>query len=208
MAKQTELAISPRVVTGKATKQLRKVGIIPANIFGHGEESQTVQVEEGAFSLLQRNHQTTSVITLKLPDEKKGQTALVRHVQRDPRSEKIVHIDFFRVNLKDRLISKVALHFIGVAPGVKAEGGVLLHLTDTLEVECAAGDIIESIDVDISILEHIDETIHARDVKLPEHYTLITNPDESVVKVTPPRIDETPKTGDAPVETPAASAGE
>lgn len=208
MAKQAELAISPREITGKATKKLRRAGIIPANIFGHGEDPQAVQIEAQAFDELRRLHKATGVVSLKTAGVNKTQTALIRHVQRDPRTGKILHINFFRVNVLDRLTSRVPLHFEGSAPGVKIEGGTLLHLLEALEVECAAGDLADAIEVDISTLEHVDELILAKNVKLPEGYTLVTDPEEAVVKIAPPRIDATTEgtdaaSGSAASETPA-----
>src|SRR5215471_18773388 len=117
MAQQTVLQISPREITGKATKRLRKAGIIPANISGHKEESQAVQVEALAFEALRRARATTGIISLRLPGSKSAQTALVRRVQRDPRSGKILHIDFSRVSLTERITIKVPLRFVGEAPG-------------------------------------------------------------------------------------------
>ncbi len=200
MAKPTELAVSPREITGKATKRLRKAGIIPANIFGRGEPSQAVQIEILAFEGLRRDHHATGVIALQMQNTKKTQTALIRHVQRDPRSGKVLHIDFFRVNLSDRITAKVPLRFVGTAPGVKIEGGILLHLVDTLEAESAAGDIVDAIEVDISSLEHIDDVLHAKDIPLPPNYTLITDPEEAVVKITPPRIEKVEEAAAAPAE--------
>lgn len=210
MANPTELAVSLREITGKATKRLRKAGIIPANIFGRGEAPQAIQLDALTFDGLRRKHQATGVIALQLADSSKPQTALIRHVQRDPRSGKILHIDFFRVNLSDRITAKVSLRFEGTAPGVKVEGGVLLHLLDTLEVECAAGDIVEAFEVDISSLEHIDDTLHAKDIPLPPNYTLVTDPEEPIVKITPPRVEaeevaEAPKE-EAAAETPKAAS--
>lgn len=204
MAKPTELAVSPREVTGKATKRLRHAGIIPANIFGRGDPPQAVQLEALAFEGLRRGHHAAGVIALRLPDSKKTQTALIRHVQRDPRSGNVIHIDFFRVSMRDRIAAKVALHFIGTAPGVKVEGGTLLHLADVLEVECAAGDIVEAIEVDVSSLEHIDDILHAKDVPLPPNYTLVTEAEEAVVKVAPPRVEKVEEA--APAEEAAAPA--
>lgn len=205
MAQQTELQISPREVKGKATKRLRKVGIIPANISGHKEEPQAVQVEALAFEGLRRAHRAASMISLKLPGAP-AQTALVRHVQRDPRTGKILHIDFFRVSLTERITVKVPLRFVGESPAVKNEGGVLLHLLDALEVECAAQDIVESVDVDISSLAAIDDVLHAGDVKLPANFTLITDPKEPVAKVAATRAEVAGEAVEAAAaaETPAA----
>ena len=206
MAKAVELAISPRSVTGKATKQLRRAGLIPANIFGRGEASQAVQLEALAFEGLRRDHHATGMISLKLDGAKKAQTALIRHVQRDPISGKVVHIDFLRVSVRDRIAAKVQLHFEGTAPGVKIEGGTLLHLLDALEIECAAGDIVESLEVDISSLEQIDDILHAKDVKLPANFTLVTDPEEPIVKIAPPRVEKAEVPEATPAEVAASEA--
>ncbi len=189
MAQQTELEISHREVTGKATKRLRKAGIIPANIFGHKEPSQAIQLEAIAFERLRRTHGATGIISLRMPDGASPQTALIRRVQRDPRSGKILHIDFFRVSLTERINLKVPLHFVGEAPGVKNEGGVLLHLLEALEVECAAGDIPEYFEVDITPLAEIDDILHASDVKIPANFTLLTDPQEGIAKVAATRAE-------------------
>ena len=206
MAQEIELQISPRVVMGKATKRLRKQGIIPANIFGHKEESQAVQIEELAFEGLRRTHRMKGILTLRMPGNRRAQTALIRHIQRDPRSGKILHIDFYRVSLTERITIKVSLRFVGEAPGVKNEGGVLLHVLDMLEVECAAQDIVQYLDVDVSPLAEIDATIHAGDIQLPANYTLITDPKEVVAKVAATRAEvaEEAVVAAATAETPAA----
>jgi large subunit ribosomal protein L25 len=205
---ETVLQISPREVKGKATKRLRKAGIIPANIFGHKEESQAVQVEALAFEALRRARRATGLISLRMPGNDRVQTALVRHVQRDPRSGKILHIDFYRVSLTERITMKVPLRFVGEAPAVKEESGVLLHLLDALEVECTASDIVDYIEVDISPLTEIDAMLHAEDVQLPTNFTLITDPKEGIAKVAATRAEKAEEAAEAaaPAEAPAAEA--
>src|SRR6266496_300552 len=136
MAEQLELEVSRREITGKAAKRLRKAGIIPANIFGHQEASQAVQMDAVAFERLRRSHAAKGIIALRMPDSTGVQTALIRHVQHDPRTGRVIHVDFFRVSMNERLNVKIALRFVGEAPAVKNQNGVLLHLLDTLEVEC------------------------------------------------------------------------
>jgi len=173
---------------GKATKRLRKAGLIPGNITGHNQEPQAVQIDEISFDRLRRSGAVRSIISLRLPDAS-TQTALVRRVQRNPRSGKIVHIDFFRVSLTERISMRVSLHFVGESPAVKNEGGVLLHLLEALEVECTASDIVDALDVDITSLTEIDATLHASDVKLPANYTLVTDPEEPIAKVAATRAE-------------------
>jgi large subunit ribosomal protein L25 len=210
MANQTELAVTRREVTGKAVKHMRKAGLIPANIYGHKEASEAVQINAADFEALRKARKTTAIIALRMSGAK-AQTALVRHVQRNPINGKVLHIDFFRVSLTDRILMKVPLHVVGEAPGVKNENGVLLHLLDTLEVECAAQDIVNSFDVDVTSLEHIDDTLHASDVKLPQGFKLVTDAEEAIVKIAATRaekVEETEEAAAAPAATPAETSAE
>jgi len=208
MAQRTELEISRREVMGKAVKRLRKVGIIPANIFGHNEASMAIQIDAVAFERLRRSHGSRSVLTLRMPGTKSTQTALIRHVQREPQTGKIIHVDFFRVSLSERIRVKVPLHFIGEAPAVKTENGVLLHLLDAIEIECVARDIPEYLEVDVSGLTEIDAILHASDVKLPANFTLITDPEEGIVKVAATRAEVAEEAAEAAAASEAAPAAE
>ncbi|HWS83081.1 MAG TPA: 50S ribosomal protein L25, partial [Ktedonobacteraceae bacterium] len=189
MAQATELAVTPRTVVGKATKRLRKTGVIPANIYGHKEASIAVQIDAHTFDRLRREHGLRNIVSLRLPGEKGTQTVLVRNIQYDSISGKILHVDFSRVSMQERIEMKIPLHFIGEAPGVKLHGGVVLHLLEALPVECKASDIIDAIEVDLSPLTEIDSMVYARDVKLPAGYKLAVDADDAIVKLTPPRIE-------------------
>ncbi len=206
MAQQTELEISRREVMGKAVKRLRKEGIIPANIFGHNEASMAIQIDAAAFERLRRSHGSRSVLTLRMSGTKSTQTALIRHVQREPHTSKIIHVDFFRVSLSERIRVKVPLHFTGEAPAVKTENGVMLHLLDAIEVECVARDIPEFLEVDVSGLTEIDAILHASDVKLPASFTLITDPEEGIVKVAATRAEVAEEAAEAAAASEAAPA--
>ncbi len=206
MADRIELEIAPREVLGKATKKLRREGIIPANITGHNEPPQAVQIDAVLFDKLRRAHHSTSLLTLKMPDAT-TQTALIRHVEHAPKSGKIIHVDFSRVSLTERITAKVPLNFVGESIAVKNEGGVLLHLVEAIEVEYQASNIVDSVDVDISTITEIDGAIHAGEVKLPQGFTLITDPAEPIAKVASTRAEvaEANAAATAETETPAAT---
>jgi large subunit ribosomal protein L25 len=189
MAHQVVLDVSPRTVKGKANKRLRKQGLLPANIYGHKTDPTPIQVDALTFDHLRRQHDTRNVITLRLANSPE-QTVLVRHVQHDPLTGGVLHIDFTRVDARERIESKVPLRFQGNAPGVKMQGGVFLHLVEALAVTCEAADIVEHLDVDISGLTEIDSVLHARDIPLPPNYTLVTDPDEPIAKIAAPRVEE------------------
>lgn len=217
MAEQIELTVSKREITGKKTKRLRKAGIIPANIYGHHEASEAVQVEALAFDALRRARKASGIISLLMDGNAVPQTALVRRIQRHPTTSKILHIDFFRVSMHERIAMKIPIHTVGEAPGVKDEDGVLLHLLDTLEVECMAQDIVNVLEVDVSSLAHIDDILYAKDVKLPPDFTLITDPEEPIVKVAATRAEKAEEAEEekeaaavpaAPAETPTETGTE
>ncbi|GAC1428322.1 MAG: 50S ribosomal protein L25/general stress protein Ctc [Ktedonobacteraceae bacterium] len=203
MADRVELEIAPREILGKKTKRLRKAGIIPANITGHNEPSQAVQIDAVLFDRLRRAHHSTSVLSLKMPDAS-VQTALIRHVEHAPKSGKIIHVDFSRVSLTERMTMKIPLNFVGESPAVKNDGGVLLHLVESLEVECLASDLVDNVEVDISSLTEIDGMLRAHDVKLPQGFTLLTDPEEPIAKVASTRAEVAE--ANAAVETPVEAA--
>lgn len=209
MAEKVELIVTPRVASGKAAKRLRKDGILPANIYGHHEDSQSIQIEVRDFERVLRLHAATGLINLRQSGDGAIQTALIRHVQHDPRSGKPIHVDFFRVSMSERLNVKVALRFVGEALGVKNEGGVLLHLLDTIEIEGMASDLPEFIEVDISPLTDIDSILHAGDVTLPDGFTLLTDANEGVAKIAATRAEKADEvaTAEAAATETAGAAG-
>jgi large subunit ribosomal protein L25 len=182
MRQQRELEVTHRLVFGKETKKLRREGQIPGNIYGHGQESIGVQFSGLAFDHLSHQHGSGSIVRLK-GLESKVEIVLVRHVQRAPVKGNILHVDFTRVGLDERIESRMPLHFVGEAPGAKLSGGVLLRLMEALPVECSASDILESLDVDVSSLAEIDAILYARDIPLPANYTLTIDPDEPIAKI-------------------------
>jgi large subunit ribosomal protein L25 len=210
MKQQRELEVTPRVVFGKETKKLRREGKIPGNISGHGRESVGIQFSALAFDHLSHQHGSGSVVSLKGLQSHHTETVLVRHVQRDVVKGKILHVDFTRVGLDERIESRMPLHFVGEAPGVKRSGGVLLHLMEALPVECSVSDILEALDVDISGLAEIDAILYARDVKLPTNYTLTIDPDEPIAKIAATRgeLPGTTATVATGTEAPATKSGE
>ena len=205
MAEIKELAVESRTVMGKATKRLRKAGIIPAHVFGRSEEPEAIQIDAKTFEQFLRSHSATNIITLKLPGH--TQTVLLRHLQHAPTTSQILHADFFRLTMEERIRIKLPLHFVGEAPAVKIEGGVLLHLLEALDVACRASDLVEHLDVDISSLKQIGDILHAKDIPLPQGYTLFTDADEPAVKVAPSRAEAAEVPPTAATETSTTSEG-
>ncbi|HEY7347105.1 MAG TPA: 50S ribosomal protein L25 [Ktedonobacterales bacterium] len=216
MAGKTTLQVELRTTLGKKVKQLRRKGVIPANLYGRRQPSQPLQVDLYTLDRFLAGHHATRVIDLHLDGGKgkgKGEVfnALMRHVSRSPRSGKILHVDFLRVAMNEPVTLRVPVTLNGTAPAVTVEKGVLLHILDTLEVESLPGDIPEALELDISNLEKIEDTLYVRDVTLPRGVKLLSDTDEPVVKVVAPRAvlaEEAATAAAAAEEAAAAPAAE
>lgn len=185
---ESRLTVERRAILGRRVGQLRRRGLLPAVIYGHGD-SIPVQVALRAFELGYRNWGRTTLITLQGIDG--DIPALIRDVSRDPRTGKLLHADFFRVSLTEKVRAEVPVHFIGESPAVRNLSAVLLHAMDHLRVEALPQDIPHRFDVDLAALETMEDSIHVRDVRVATALvTLLDDPDELVVKVVPQRVEE------------------
>ncbi|HEX9036789.1 MAG TPA: 50S ribosomal protein L25 [Ktedonobacterales bacterium] len=217
MAERFTLAVEPRQILGKHVRHLRKDGLTPANISGGAKPSTAVQISAAELTRLLKRH-GAGVLYLQMGSEKSAETALLGRVERDPVTTSILHVDFRRVRLNQPIHTHVPIHLTGEAPAVKVEGGVLLHLLDSIEIESLPTNIPEAVTLDISSLEELNSTLTVASIPLPPKVTLISPGSEPVVSVKPPRIEvEEPEVaaaaegaeGAAPeTGTPAEPAGE
>jgi len=201
-----KISVKPRGTTKPG--QLRRDGLVPATLYGPGQDSESVQVDAKEFGRLPAaaySHMIELDFGGKTPVN-----AVIRHVQRKSTANQLLHIEFYRVRLDRKLTMTVPLKFIGTSPAV-TEGGVLSENFQDVEVECFPGDIPEFIEVDMSLITEIDGSIHMEDLKISDKIKLLNPPDEVVVKVVAPRAvaEETPAaaatTEAAPAAEPAAS---
>ncbi len=170
----------------KAARRLRdrKVGKLPAIVYGHGQEP--VCISLNAHDFVEALHHGHRIFEVKLPEGK--QTLLVKDLQYDHLGRQIIHADLMRVDLTERVTVTVPLELRGTAKGTH-EGGIVDQMLDHLEVECAVTDIPEVIGVSIKELG-LGQMIHARDVALPAGVVLKTNPDALICLCHLPKVRE------------------
>jgi large subunit ribosomal protein L25 len=164
-------------------RALRRSGLIPAVLYGHkGTESVSLTVEaKTAETLLKQATVNNTLVQVNIPDISWTGKALLREVQTHPWKPLLYHLSFFSVAAQDSLEVTVPLHFVGQAVGIKS-GGVLDPIITELQVQCAPGDIPESIDVDVSNLE-IGNSLHVSDLVLPPGIVPLIEPETTVVTV-------------------------
>ncbi len=179
--------------TGKGpARQARRDGLIPGVIYGHGETPVALTVPKREFDLAMRTAKGSNVIVgLKL-DGGAEQTAIIREVQRDPISHVILHLDFHHISLTEKVTIEVTVHLVGVPDGVKNGGGVLEHISRTVEIEVLPTQIPGAIEADVSHLG-IGDSIHVRDLVIANALVL-SDADMTIATVVPPTkaVEATP----------------
>ncbi|MBA2450003.1 MAG: 50S ribosomal protein L25 [Chloroflexi bacterium] len=203
MADRIELKAEPRSVLGKQVRALRRQGIVPANLYGHAD-STALQLPEKEMEHALARAGRTQLLQLAL-DGDAPTTVLIKDFQRHPTRKSLLHVDFYRVAMTERLKIDVPIRFVGEAPAVKQFDASVFQALSTLSAESLPGDLPEAIEVDVSVLEDLEAAIHVRDLVVPSGVTILTDPDELVVKLLPPMVEEEPE---APEEAETTAEGE
>lgn len=183
-----QLAVDQRTIMGKRLGGLRRKGIMPAHLYGHGIDSLALQAPTATIINLLRTAGRNDIIDLQIAGEGQARPVMLRGVQRDPVSDALVHIDFFQISLTERLRADVPLSITGEAPAVQVYGGILLQSLDRVTVDALPADIPSHFEIDVSGLAELDTAIHVRDLKIPENVVLVSDPDQVIVKVATPKL--------------------
>jgi large subunit ribosomal protein L25 len=187
IARQT-LAAEHREVTGKAVNRLRKVGRLPAVVYGHGVDSANLTVDAHEFDLLRKHVGPNALIDLSV-DGKKADPVLIQGVQIHPVNRRPLHADLFLVRMTEELTVDVPLVAIGDAPAVIQLNGTLLHPTESVRIRALPDHLPQSIEYSVETLVDFDIALHVSDLTIPSDVTLLNDPDEIIAKVQQPRIE-------------------
>jgi large subunit ribosomal protein L25 len=211
MPTQLELSAEPRDVFGKHVKRLRREGIIPANIYGHGA-SRAIQAPARALERLLTSGGRTSVIAIAF--DGRSETALLKTLQRDPRSGQIIHADFQAVSMDQEVTSVVPLRFVGESDAVSKLDGIMTHPRTEVRVTARAADLPDAVEVDVSVITELHGAIHVSDLPLSSTYQVAEPVEEVLAIVLPPKreaeavLEEPAEAEAAPVAASAEAASE
>ncbi|OGZ64754.1 MAG: hypothetical protein A3A98_02065 [Candidatus Staskawiczbacteria bacterium RIFCSPLOWO2_01_FULL_40_39] len=170
---------------GKKIKSMKNQGKIPAVVYGPGVKNASVEIDEKEFIKIFRQAGESSLIELKV--EKDKRPVLVHEIQKDPVSDKIIHIDFYQADLKEEVEVAVPLVFEGVAPAEKDLGGTLNKNMLEVEVKALPQNLPHEIKVLVDSLKTFEDHILVKDLVVPKDVTILKNPDEIVASVLPPQ---------------------
>ncbi|MHB8904040.1 MAG: 50S ribosomal protein L25 [Patescibacteria group bacterium] len=187
---------------------------IPAVLYGKDVENRSLKLKKLDFEKIFNVAGESNLI--ELSEDGKSVKVLVKDIQRDVLKHTFTHVDFLQVNMKEKILATIPLHFVGESKAIKELNGSLMREVNEIEVECLPGDLVDHIDVDISVLVSFDEVIKINDLKIPAGLKLmhLTNDVVAVVAIPKAQVEETPVVAEtvvdpkAPVDPKAAAAAE
>jgi large subunit ribosomal protein L25 len=201
-----ELQAEPRTILGKKVRALRREGLVPANVYGH---SASLAIQCNAKATAQAVHRAGKTQLIQLVLDGDGPTnVMVKDYQRHPTRGSLLHVDFYRVAAGERMRVDIPIRLVGEAPAVRQQDATILQQTATVSAEALPAELPEAIEVDISGLDEIDASIYVRDLTPPEGVTILTDPEELVVKALAPTLQRELEEEAAAEETAAAEAAE
>lgn len=178
-----ELTGSTRKIIGKKVRFLRREGLTPVHVFGHGIDPIAVQCRTAELKKVLSTAGTTGIIGLSVDDETAPRNVMVREVQKEPRTGELLHVDLYQVRMEEALKVEVPITLVGEAPALKLKENYLSHELNVLLVECLPGRIPSHIDIDISSLEEAEDIITVRDVRVIEDIKILTNPEQIIARI-------------------------
>jgi len=194
-----QLSASPRDASGKgAARSLRSAGKIPAVIYGHAREPQSLAIPTREFEkLLERVSAESTVIELNL-DGAVART-LIREIQRHPFKKQILHIDFQELVAGEKVTVNVPIVLVGTPDGVRVSGGILSQVMSELSILVDPVNIPNRIEADVTPIT-IGHSLHVSDLRIPEGVEVVDDPEETVAVVSAPKVEAEPVVAAEPTE--------
>jgi large subunit ribosomal protein L25 len=186
MPTHLELSAEPRDVFGKHVRRLRRQGLVPANIYGHGA-SRAIQAPARAVEHLLAHGGRTGVVSIGF--DGRSETALMKGVQRDPRSGKLLHVEFQAVSMEESVTSSVPIRFVGESLAVTKLDGIMTHPRTELHITARAADLPDVIEVDVGTIRDLHGAIHVSDLPQSGSYRIVDPPEEVLAIVLPPKVE-------------------
>lgn len=186
--KEVTLKVHARTDIGKGVaRKLRADGRLPAVIYGHHEEPLPISLEHHRLAATMRQAEGEKLlINLNIDGSDSGRKALIKEIQRDPVSGKILHVDFQHISMDEKIKIEVPIKIEGIAEGVKTFGGIMSWNIRRIMVSCLPSDIPDKIVVDVSEMK-IHDSYHVKEIQA-EKFEILDDPEETIVTIVPPTI--------------------
>jgi large subunit ribosomal protein L25 len=183
------LEVQIRNEKGRRVKDLRRQGLIPAELYGKGIENMHLAVKSKDFKNVFKEAGESSIINIVVSDKNKKEEipVLIHNIQKDYLTDDIIHIDFYRVRMDEKIRTHIPLEFVGESPAVKNYGGILNKSMFEIEIEALPKDLPHNISVDISQIKELDQSIYVKDLSIPKNVKILVDPETVIATVSLPK---------------------
>ena len=178
-----ELKATNREIVGKKVRFLRREGIIPVHLFGHGIESAALQCDAVKLRQVLAQAGRTKLIGLKLDRAKKPRNVVVREIQKNPITGELIHVDFYQVMMAKKIKVEVPIVLTAEVPALKSKENMLLQELNSLTVECFPDQIPDRVELDPSSLTEAGQAIQVKDIMVGGGVTVLNDPEQMVMKI-------------------------
>lgn len=188
MADRLIIAAAPRTVLGKSVAKLRRQGILPANVYGRGLDSRSIEIDAREFSRNVKAAGLRGMFELKVEGESIARYVIIRGMMRKGGTGDPIHVDFFQVDPNVPIQANVPIRITGEPPAVRDLAGTLLQSLDQVAVRCLPLQIPDALEADGNLLKGFEVTLTVADLVVPEGVDVLTDPGVTIAVVNPPRV--------------------
>ncbi|HEY40513.1 MAG TPA: 50S ribosomal protein L25 [Dehalococcoidia bacterium] len=192
---QIELQATKRDILGKKVRFLRRQGITPVHVFGHGIESLALQCDTVNLQRVLALTGQTRIINLNIDGEKTPRTVMVRETQQNILKGDLLHVDFYQVKMTEVIDVDVPIVLVGEAPALRNKENMLSQELNELSIQCLPANIPNSIEIDVTSLAEPDQAIRVSDIVPGKGVTILNDPEVMVARITVQReiVEEVPE---------------
>jgi large subunit ribosomal protein L25 len=195
-----EIAVvaEPRAILGKRVKQIRRQDLIPATLYGREVEARPLQIPRRSLEAVLSKAGINRLIKLTVEGENTSSNVLVREVQRDVLNGSLLHVDLYSVLMSETITTEIPVVLVNESPAALSAEALLVQDLQTIEVECLPGDLIGSVEVDLSHLVDVHDSIQVSDIDLGDSIRVLNDPDDVLVRVLPVTREEVEEVEEIP----------
>lgn len=186
---EVKLVVTSRDAPKERPTAVRGQGLVPGVMYGQGKDAVAVKVDAAELAKAFQMAGTSKIIEVEVQGGP-TKSVLFHDVQYDHMGKNIIHFDLYTVKMDEKIRTEVPIHFTGESPAVYEQNATLLKNLEEIEVEALPRDLPENIEVDISGLIEMEQSLHISDLKVPEGVTILAEPEEMIVKIEAPREEE------------------
>jgi len=177
------LALQPRLTLGKKNNRLRKSGFIPVHLYGGSLAPEALQCEEKLLFKAMAAAGGNTPVSINGDGGSQETWALIREVQWDPHHGDLLHVDFLRIDIAQKITATVPIVLIGDSPGAKQAGGVIVQAARTIQVSALPLELPNEFQVDLATMDDPQSLLHVSDLALPANVELVSDPSELIARI-------------------------